>query len=95
MTPVKTRVKIDTLGGRYPKFAENANLNYKQFTINGLITAESDFNRTFLDEFGKNISDYHLRKELQRYDDNMDGKYMIRNDTIVESESSDYGTYSQ
>lgn len=94
MTPVKTRVKIDTLGGKYPKFAENANLNYKQFTINGLITAESDFNRTFLDEFGDS-EDYHLRKELQRYDDNMDGKYMIRNDTIVEPDNNNYGTYSQ
>jgi hypothetical protein len=89
MTPVKTRVKIDTLGGKYPKFAENANLNYKQFTINGLITAESDFNRTFLNE----LNDKY-RENLVRYDNNMGGKYMIRNDTVVEKEDG-YGTYHE
>lgn len=79
MTPVKTRVKIDTLGGKYPKFAENANLNYKQFTISGLITAESDFNRTFLDETS---SEY--KQNLQRYNEYMNGKTLTRNDTVVE-----------
>lgn len=50
--PVVNRQKVDTLGGRYPKFVENAQMNYKQFSINGLISAESDFNRTFLNEYG-------------------------------------------
>jgi len=88
MTPVKTRVKIDTLGGKYPKFAENARLDYKQFTINGLITAESDFNRTFLNEMAK-----EYQADLIAYDNNMNGKYLIRNDTVLENESGSYGTY--
>ena len=90
MTPVKTRVKIDTLGGKYPKFAENANLNYKQFTISGLISAESDFNRTFLNELATKYEG-----DLIRYDNNMGGKYMIRNDTVVEEEDGTYGTYNK
>lgn len=49
--PVVNRQKVDTLGGRYPKFVENAQMNYRQFSINGLISAEGDFNRTFLNEF--------------------------------------------
>lgn len=90
MTPVVNRVKIDTLGGRYPKFAENARLNYKQFTINGLITAESDYNRTFLNELA---SEY--KNQLITYDNYMNGTYMIRNDTIVEEDDGNYGTYSE
>lgn len=78
MTPVVSRIKIDTLGGRYPKFAENAKLHYKQFQLNGLITAESDFNRQFLSEL-----DYS--KEMETYDTHMNGKYMVRNDTVREN----------
>lgn len=89
MTPVVNRVKIDTLGGRYPKFAENARLNYKQFSISGLITAESDYNRTFLNELAS-----QYEKELIAYDNYMNGKYMIRNDTIIEEDDSQYGTYT-
>lgn len=48
MKPVVNRTKIDTLGGKYPKFAENAILNYKQFSISGMITAEEDVYQTFL-----------------------------------------------
>ena len=70
--PVVNRQKVDTLGGRYPKFVENAQMNYRQFSINGLISAEGDFNRTFLNEFDgefvkhvpteeKPIGDYVLR----------------------------------
>lgn len=48
MKPVVNRAKIDTLGGRYPKFAENAVMNYKQFSISGLISSESDVYQMFL-----------------------------------------------
>lgn len=57
MKPVVNRSKIDTLGGKYPKFAENAQMNYKQFSISGLISAQADENRLFLKEkdyFGTN-----------------------------------------
>lgn len=89
MTPVVNRVKIDTLGGKYPKFAENAKLSYKQFQLSGLITAESDFNRKFL-------SDLNYTEEMAIYDARMDGKYIIRNDTIKENYwESDYeGSYT-
>lgn len=81
-TPVVNRVKIDTLGGRYPRFAENAKLNYKQFNLTGLIIAESDYNRQFLDD-----RDYY--DEMKIYDDTIGGRYMIRNDTVSER-PSDY-----
>ena len=90
MTPVVNRVKIDTLGGKYPKFAENARLNYKQLNISGLITAESDYNRTFLNELASKYE-----SELIVYDNYMNGKYMIRNDTVVEDDGGSYGTYKE
>lgn len=74
---VVNRQKIDTLGGKYPKFAENAQMNYKQFSISGLIDAESDFNRFFLNE--KEYSD-----QMEVYNTEMNGKYEIRNDTIAD-----------
>lgn len=46
--PVVNRSKIDTLGGKYPKFAENAVLNYKQFSISATISAEMDPYQMFL-----------------------------------------------
>ena len=45
-----SRAKFDTLGGKYPKFAENAVLKYKQFSISGLISAEADVNQSFLNK---------------------------------------------
>lgn len=81
MTPVVSRVKIDTLGGRYPKFAENAKIHYKQFQLNGLIIAESDYNRKFLSELD-------FSKEMSAYDKHMNGKYMVRNDTVIESKQA-------
>ena len=43
-----SRTKVDTLGGQYPLFSENAILNYKQFSLSGTISSESDFNQIFL-----------------------------------------------
>lgn len=89
MTPVVNRVKIDTLGGKYPKFAENAKLGYKQFTLSGLIIAESDYNRQFMDDL-----DYY--NQMKDYDDNVGGRYLVRNDTIEEefTDEQPYGTYT-
>lgn len=78
MTPVVNRIKIDTLGGRYPRFAENAKMHYKQFQLSGIITAESDYNRTFL-------NDLDYKDEMAIYDEQMNGKYLVRNDTIQET----------
>nr|DAN84876.1 MAG TPA: hypothetical protein [Caudoviricetes sp.] len=61
MKSVVNRSKIDTLGGKYPKFAENAQMNYKQFSISGLISAQADENRLFLEEanyFGEQYNSY-------------------------------------
>lgn len=68
MKSVVNRSKIDTLGGKYPKFAENAQMNYKQFSISGLISAQADENRLFLEEadyFGEQYNSYtsFLEKE--------------------------------
>ena len=83
MTPVVNRVKIDTLGGRYPKFAENAKMHYKQFQLSGLIVAESDYNRQFLSELNyaqeMKAYDIHMKETMQG------SKYMVRNDTVIES----------
>ena len=65
MKPVVNRQKLDTLGGKYPRFAENAAMNYKQFSISGLISTEADNANLFLtskeyfdDEYG-NYLDYN------------------------------------
>ena len=79
MTPTVNRVKVDTLGGRYPRFAENAKLHYKQFQLSGLIIAESDYNRKFL-------NDLDYASQMKDYDDNIEGaSYQVRNDTIQET----------
>lgn len=89
ITPVVNRVKIDTLGGRYPKFAENAQLNYKQFQLSGLIVAEEDYNRKFL-------NDLDFKEDIDYYDEKMDGTYLLRNDTFPKESwnSTSYGTYA-
>lgn len=58
MKPVVNRAKIDTLGGKYPKFAENAILNYKQFSISGLLTATSDMEEYLITQKGYFGDDY-------------------------------------
>lgn len=66
MKPVVNRAKLDTLGGRFPKFAENAILNYKQFSISGLISAEADVYERFLNKqkyFDSNYTRYQVYKE--------------------------------
>jgi len=40
--------KIDTLGNRYPKFLKNGNVNYKDFSIEGLISYSMDDNNDFI-----------------------------------------------
>lgn len=80
LKPIVNRVKIDTLGSKYPRFAENARMNYKQFQINGLITAEADFNRKFMDE-----KDDEFAPSIEAYDENIGNVWQVRNDTIIES----------
>lgn len=80
LKPVVNRVKIDTLGGKYPRFAENARMNYKQFQISGIVSAEADFNRKFMDE-----TDETWEYNLESYDDNIGNIWQVRNDTLVES----------
>ena len=46
--PVTNRMKTDTLGGKYPKFTENAILGYKQMSISGKISSQADENELFL-----------------------------------------------
>jgi hypothetical protein len=80
LKPTVNRVKIDTLGGKYPRFAENARMNYKQFSISGLISAEEDFNRKFLDEKSEEFA-----PSLEAYDKHIGNDYQVRNDTLIGS----------
>lgn len=78
MKPVVNRAKVDTLGGRFPKFAENAILNYKQFSIKGLISAEADAYQKFLQKksvFADNMANYY-----EVYKENHNIKDLARND---------------
>ena len=63
MKPVVNRIKVDTLGGKFPKFAENAVLNYKQFSISGVLSAEADAYQRFISKkkvFSTNeLADYY------------------------------------
>lgn len=64
--PVINRTKIDTLGGRYPKFVENGSINYKQFSISGLISSQEDYNSKFMtkrEHFDNNYNDYLVYSE--------------------------------
>lgn len=36
------RTKVDTIGGRYPKFTQNSRLKYRTYTISGRISAEDN-----------------------------------------------------
>lgn len=70
--PIVNRSKVDTLGGKYPRFSENASLNYKQFTVNGLISSQEDENQLFLKEashFGKEYNNYLVYKEQNKISD--------------------------
>lgn len=44
--------KMDTLGGQYPFFFRNGNVNYKEFSISGLISLLVDENELFMEGFG-------------------------------------------
>lgn len=77
--PTINRQKIDTLGGRYPKFVENASMNYKTFEISGIISAETDYNRKFLSEF-----DDYYNNNITNYEEEFGNSYLIRNDTYAD-----------
>lgn len=77
MRPVVNRQKIDTLGGRYPKFVENAAMNYKQFSISGLISTQEDEAALFLDK-----EEYYgdMYENLEVYEEeNYSSDYMREN----------------
>lgn len=75
--PVVNRAKIDTLGGRFPKFAENAILNYKQFSISGLISSEADVHQKFLSK-RKHLDDNYQRYQVYKQQSGI--KDLVRND---------------
>ena len=80
--PTVNRQKVDTLGGRYPKFVENAIMNYKTLEISGVIIAEEDFNRKFLNEF-----DDYYNIHMKQYEKEFGKNYLIRNDTEADGEN--------
>lgn len=83
--PVVNRSKIDTLGGRYPKFAENAILNYKQFSISATISAESDPYQQFISK----SSTYTISSDKNTLYNN----YVAGNDSIKALVRNDFKDY--
>ena len=55
--------KIDTMGHKYPFFFRNGEINYKEFTIAGLLSFLGDENFFFI-----NKNDLKLNDELHRHD---------------------------
>ena len=71
--PVVNLQKMDTIGGRYPKFAQNAAMNYTQFSITGLISSQEDENHLFMNEedyCGDTYQNYTLYNENNRVNEN-------------------------
>lgn len=48
--PNVSRVKVDTIGSKYPRFLQNGQMNYRQFTVTGLISAQTDEDEKFLNK---------------------------------------------
>lgn len=72
MKPVVNRQKLDTLGGRYPKFVENAAMNYKQFSISGLISTQEDEASLFMSKreyFGNEYDNYTIYEDGEYRDE--------------------------
>lgn len=69
--PTVSRSKMDVLGGRYPKFVENAAMNYKQLSITGLISTQEDEEGLFLtkEEFYKDMLTNYRTYEEEEYRD--------------------------
>lgn len=71
VTPNVNRTKMDTIGGKYPKFVENAAMNYKQYSISGLISTQEDEENLFLskeDFYGDMASAYSAYEENEYRD---------------------------
>ena len=80
--PITNRVKIDTLGSKYPRFAENAILGYKQFSLSGTLSSEADVNQLFL----KKTSHFdNMYTEYQNYLSDNNIKKQWRNDFLPNS----------
>lgn len=69
--PTVSRTKMDVLGGKYPKFVENAAMDYKQLSITGLISTQDDENGLFLtkeDVYQNMLSNYEAYEEAEYRD---------------------------
>lgn len=77
-----SRTKIDTLGGHFPKFVENNNMKYKEFSLSGTISGEADFNQRFLNKETFLSSQY---SDYERY---------LENEKIVKSYRNDVSSKS-
>lgn len=78
--PVVNRSKVDTLGGKYPKFTENAVLNYKQFSVNGVMSAEGDYGQKFLSKSKYFGSDDYANYRVYLSKNNVES--VFRNDVV-------------
>lgn len=74
LTPTVNRAVFNTLGGKYPKFAENAVMNYKKYSITGKISSQNDDNSIIyspLKDKNRNINNdlYELLKDNAQYNE--------------------------
>lgn len=67
--------KTNTLGGQYPFFSRNGNVNYKEFPISGLISYQMDEEELFLtnedlllDDYSSLTRQYTLDKDIKSTD---------------------------
>lgn len=82
------RTKIDTLGSKYPKFAENAVLKYRQMDISGTLAASVDGAEMFLrkdDELDKTL--YERYKNNPRWRDPI-GEHSVTHEPIYDASVS-------
>lgn len=81
--------KTETIGSQYPYFSRNGNVNYKEFTISGLISylTDEDENFTTMDALGldgySNINDiYGKYSTTNLVDYNMAAERFFKNDVL-------------
>lgn len=83
--------KIDTIGGQYPVFFRNGNVNYKEFSISGLISMIADQNN----EFSLGEINYHsLPDEIFKQDHRMTTKDNNTNEKSVFHSNTELSSYN-
>jgi hypothetical protein len=65
LKPTVNRTKVDTLGGKYPKFVENGSINYKVLSVTGTISSQMDDAKYFMPDDMSTKTALYNRKYLE------------------------------